>query len=197
MERSLFHERINELNRSLNKSASAMASDAGMSASAMNYYLNGKRRPDSETIYKICSKFDCSADWLLGLSDVRSTSEDVKTAVTNLGVDEKFINEILELDRNTRKTLFHFLTIPGLIDAIIPYLTKIEGIHDAMEKTAFSKDIDIDEVINRDKALNGSLGVFMLTKTEATKYYAYQVGSIISSILKKETDRILAEIAGF
>lgn len=61
----------------------------GVSGSAMQNYLNGSRSFPSGKIVDVCKKFSVSAQWLFGLSDVRTTSEDMQTAIQTLGITEK------------------------------------------------------------------------------------------------------------
>ncbi|WP_198041850.1 helix-turn-helix domain-containing protein [Paenibacillus larvae] len=46
-----------------------IASHTGISLRAYRYYESGQRRPDTDTLIKLCNYFDVSADYLLGLSD--------------------------------------------------------------------------------------------------------------------------------
>ena len=47
----------------------------GMTQQTVDCYMRGKRKPSLELVYNVCSKFGCSADWLLGLNDEKQ--EDV------------------------------------------------------------------------------------------------------------------------
>ena len=38
----------------------------------LSNYLNGRRKPETDIIIKICRVCNISADWLLGMSDIRS-----------------------------------------------------------------------------------------------------------------------------
>ena len=40
----------------------------GMTPQTVDLYMRGKRKPSVEFIFKVCSCFQVSADWLLGLS---------------------------------------------------------------------------------------------------------------------------------
>ena len=57
------------------QSVSAFASKCAIAQPMMDRYLKGENTPSGEKIIQICIKNSCSADWLLGLSDVRSPSE--------------------------------------------------------------------------------------------------------------------------
>lgn len=93
-----FKDRINILYRDLGISASAMARIAGLSSASLNFYLNGERRPDATALAKLCKAFNVSADWLLGLSDVRSISADIQTACKTLGLSETAAQNIQKIN---------------------------------------------------------------------------------------------------
>lgn len=47
----------------------AFAKKLGISQQTADCYINGKRKPSLEFIYRICSVCGCSSDWLLGLPE--------------------------------------------------------------------------------------------------------------------------------
>ena len=47
----------------------AFAKKLGISQQTADCYINGKRKPSLDFIYRVCGVCNCSADWLLGLSD--------------------------------------------------------------------------------------------------------------------------------
>lgn len=64
-----FISRLKELRGSMSTSAFARMLD--MPQTTLNSYFNGIRKPSVELVKRICVKCGCTADWLLGLSDVR------------------------------------------------------------------------------------------------------------------------------
>lgn len=69
-------DRLKELRGT--ESQSAVAKRLGISQQGWARYETGKILPGAEIIRQICSKFNISADWLLGLSDVRTTTQSVE-----------------------------------------------------------------------------------------------------------------------
>lgn len=63
--------RLKELRTSLRISQAAFADKIGMLQQQYSRYETGEREPQLKHIKKICSEFNVSADWLLGLSDTR------------------------------------------------------------------------------------------------------------------------------
>ena len=41
----------------------------GVRPSLVTYWISGQRKPQVDTVIKICKTFDVSADWLLGLTE--------------------------------------------------------------------------------------------------------------------------------
>ena len=50
----------------------AFAKKLGISQQTVDCYINGKRKPSLEFIYRVCSICNCSADWILGITDTQS-----------------------------------------------------------------------------------------------------------------------------
>lgn len=59
----------------------------------------GERIPDVETLYNIADKCNVSADWLIGLSDVRACDDDIKTACRYTGLSEENAKTIRRINQ--------------------------------------------------------------------------------------------------
>lgn len=64
-----FSLRLREVRKGLTQAQAAES--IGISQQGWARYESGKVLPGAEVIHQICSSFDVSADWLLGLSNVR------------------------------------------------------------------------------------------------------------------------------
>ena len=73
----IFKERFRELQGEM--SNTEFADFLGMSRQTVGFYLNGNRVPDIIGLEQISSKCNVSADWLLGLSAVKSLDTDCKS----------------------------------------------------------------------------------------------------------------------
>ena len=62
-------QRLLQLRNERNLTQKDIIKDIGISLRAYRYYEHGDRNPDSETLIKLCEYFQCSSDYLLGLSD--------------------------------------------------------------------------------------------------------------------------------
>lgn len=93
--KSIIGERLAQLmreNGNISQTKLARTDESGVTQSVICNILNSEDyRPQSDTIIKLCRYFDVTSDYLLGLSDIKSTSEDKKIAMETIGItDESF-----------------------------------------------------------------------------------------------------------
>ncbi len=81
----MFSEKFKKLRQSQGLTQVQMADKLEVSPSAIGMYEQGRRKPDSDMLKKICQMFNVSVDYLL---DVSVNSEDEEKSVTD------FIDEI-------------------------------------------------------------------------------------------------------
>lgn len=86
--------RLLDLRKVKNKTISEMAKDTGISASAISNYERGIRKPDADTLIALSKYFDCTTDYLLGLSDGKNPK--VAAQVDKLGLSETSINALIQ-----------------------------------------------------------------------------------------------------
>lgn len=73
------------------RSNKKMGEFLGISSATVGYYANGDRLPNAEDLKNICQKCSVSADWLLGLSDVRSPDIDTQAICKKTGLSEEAV----------------------------------------------------------------------------------------------------------
>lgn len=105
-----FRERFFALRKDSGLSQAKLSKELNLSAATIGYYENGDRIPDIEIAERIAKYFNVSADYLLGMSDVKTTEQDIKIACKVTGLSEKSIKnltrpyqqklEILEKENN-------------------------------------------------------------------------------------------------
>lgn len=83
--------KIAETRVKADESQADLAAALGVKREMVTYWENGTRPIKAETIIEIAKRYNVSADYLLGLSDTPSVSEDMKTAVKVTGLTEKAI----------------------------------------------------------------------------------------------------------
>lgn len=62
-----------------------------ISVGALSNYRNGKNIPTGDIIVKIANEFNCSTDYLLGLTDLKSINSDFKAIHKTTGLSDKSI----------------------------------------------------------------------------------------------------------
>jgi transcriptional regulator with XRE-family HTH domain len=90
----IFSERLAELRQQHNETSRDLARALDVSFSAISNYQLGKRTPDIVFLQKVARHYSVSADYLLGLSDVKSTEQDMKIACEVTGLSEEAIKNI-------------------------------------------------------------------------------------------------------
>lgn len=95
-------ERIKKSRIELGMSATELAIKTGKGESAIRMWESGKSKPDLDTLIKLTEYFNCSADYLLGLSEHKN-EEDKKA--TNEHEDEIYF-KIRELPKDKREAFY-------------------------------------------------------------------------------------------
>ena len=66
----IFEDVISRVKLAMNgESVYAFAKKLGISQQTADCYINGKRKPSIDFLYRVCIVCNCSADWLLGIRD--------------------------------------------------------------------------------------------------------------------------------
>lgn len=89
----IFSERFAELRGDMTQGE--FADFLNVSRPTVGFYENGARVPDAIVLRQIAEKCGVSADWLLGLTDVKSSDPDIRTMSEKLHLSEVAIDVIL------------------------------------------------------------------------------------------------------
>lgn len=81
-------QRINTLLAEQDKKQKELAEALGVLDNTISYFVSGKRVPNLEQIIKIAQFFDVSTDYLLGLSDNRTTNLELQAVCKYTGLSE-------------------------------------------------------------------------------------------------------------
>ena len=76
----------------------AFADFVGTSRQSLGYYLNGERIPDALMVKQICERCNVSADWLLGLCDVKRPNANIQAVCKYTGLSEKAVSYLHHLN---------------------------------------------------------------------------------------------------
>lgn len=93
----IFTERFRELQG--DRSNTEFADFLGISRQTVGFYCNGDRVPDALTLVKIAKKCEVSSDWLLGLTDIKTTDADVQSMCKFTGLSDQTIYRLHELSQ--------------------------------------------------------------------------------------------------
>ena len=110
----VFIENLRDLITETNKSLRQLAVDSGVPAMQFSRYLNGSI-PTIETTLKIAKYFECSLDYLFGLSSSKETNK-----YTTYDYDiSKFLANYDKLLKQNNTTHYKFMKASGYDESII------------------------------------------------------------------------------
>ena len=89
---SAFPERLREIAAEKRFSQERIGQEIGKARQTVSAYMDGSASPDWVTITKLSSLFGVSADWFLGLSENKTTDENVKAVCAYTGLTEEAAN---------------------------------------------------------------------------------------------------------
>lgn len=89
----LIGTRINTLLARNDKKQKDLAQYLGVKDNTISYFISGTRMPNTEQIKKISTFFNCSSDYLLGLSDTPIKDKDTAFIRNYTGLDEDTIQD--------------------------------------------------------------------------------------------------------
>lgn len=119
-----FAQRLTELREKAGKKRQEVADDLGISRASLEYYEKGKRKPDTDILFRIAKYFNTSADYLIGLSDVLTTDKDLKFVCEYTGLSDEAVENMQSHKNNAfYTTLLNFLiNNKALLSALNNYL---------------------------------------------------------------------------
>lgn len=83
------------------KTQSEFAELLDISRPTVGFYESGERIPDAITLGRIARICNVSADWLLGLSDVKSVEQSIQVAAATLGISGKAAENLARISTET------------------------------------------------------------------------------------------------
>ena len=127
-------EKLKTLRLNRNLTQKQIADRIGLAISAISSYESGMRYPSYETLIKLARIFHVSADYLLGLTDVKSADANIASIANYLGLTERSIvalhsyHDIAEKHHNAHMVqklrILNMLFEPGceLLEHITDYI---------------------------------------------------------------------------
>ena len=123
--RQAFPERIADERKNAGLTQDELASQLGISRQSITLYEKGARVPDIEVLRKFADFFDVTADYLLGITDNRTSESEIIGDM--LGLDDFQINFLHQKGLNYQnpfrsfavlKTLVLFFFVPFLLPSV-------------------------------------------------------------------------------
>lgn len=117
--------------------ANELGRRTGISKSSISAYINGEQKPTIIQLKKIAKKLKVSSDYLLGLSNLKSTNEDFKKVHKLTGLTDEAIMELKKQYEMANQTEFEYVypMFKKGIDAI-NYLIANEGKYNLFKNLA-------------------------------------------------------------
>ena len=113
-----------------------MAERVGVSNKVLSFYEQGRHTPDAAFIARFAEVNQCSADYLLGLSDVKTQKTDLRAICRQTGLSEKAVQKISACC--ARRYLNRLLEEESTSDALA---NTLESLHTANRRLPF---FDVD-----------------------------------------------------
>ena len=170
-----FKCRINILHQESGVSIKKFADMVGLSRQTMQFYLDGRRTPDSDSLAKICKALSVSSDWLLCLSDVRTPSQDIKSAVAALGISEKAAQKIVDVYGDNKEALSRLLEEEIFGYALNDFARFLSVLDTFSENTEFWYNSPFAYKLEKDGSLN-------ITAFEASSLIAGRMANHITRL---------------
>lgn len=95
-----FGKRIISLREKSGKSQEEISANLGITQQTLSRYEKGQRQASLDFVVRAAQYFNVSADYLLGLSDVKSLDKDIQIACEVTGLSENAINKLSLLKEN-------------------------------------------------------------------------------------------------
>ncbi len=179
-----FTDRINILFSEYQKGTPGRTSEekfakmVGMSRQGIHDYLNTKDKlPDGRSLKKLCENLNVSADWLLGLSDVRSVDTDLQAACKTLGISEAAANTLL---RESGESVNYLLELPEEEWDLIRY--HLDNFTSCWKHTC-EQDLKDGSCL---AAPGPSGGYVILSSVQGADYFARVVGDCFYNALTRD-----------
>lgn len=131
-----------------NKTQNQIADEIGISTGALSKYLNGNATPKADVLYLLAKYFNVTTDYLLGLSDVKTTDPELKNVCNYTGLNENTI-AFFRYSRYTELSLFIEFLIFELFSTDIECLKFYDGylMNDSINSEYILNCIDISNRI--------------------------------------------------
>lgn len=159
---SILGDRIKKERENLNLTRNDLANKLGVSYSAIAMYEQGNREPNNELTIKLCQIFNCSMDYLMGLTSYKNPKEDLEKELYKLNLTEDEFDEMISLlidennenlDKILQNTNNVALACDKCLNLILDYANGDNAVlHQNIDKlTTIIKSLDKSKIIHNYK----------------------------------------------
>ena len=176
-----------------NKKQKELAQYLNVTDNTISYYCSGKRTPNLEQIKKIAIFFNTTADFLIGLTNVKSVETDMKSICDYTGLAEDAVNIITRTEKK-HPELIECLNIficndnlPQLLKAVNDYAFhySMNSAHRRKALIEFAKDRNL----NIESAHIEERGIHALDEQQKLDFEVYEIKhNLKNHIVYDDTD---------
>lgn len=116
-----FGQRITELRKESGETQESLLEALGVSQQTLSRYEKGQRQASLEFVIRAAKYYNVSADYLLGLSNAKSTEQDMKIACEVTGLSEETIKKLRGIQTSEKPPISGELLISALEQCIQDY----------------------------------------------------------------------------
>lgn len=137
---AIIGSRINTQLAEKNKKQKDLAKELGVTDNTISYFCKGTRIPNTSQIRKIAKFFNCSADYLLGLTDTTTSDKDMRFICEYTGLSEEAITAFSNWHKEI--SFLRRYAAPGVHDffRVLNAVISSRLVFDIARNTAFYKE---------------------------------------------------------
>ncbi len=148
----VFALRLNEELKKLDITQTDFCKKTKISSAAFFNYKAGKRLPDIDNLIKLAEEFNCTTDYLLGLTDIKSSDVEYQTIHEITGLSDKTIEYLNKFSTNGEKEV----NSNNDIIKTLNYLVENEEKYHLLKSIStfiWTGNVNYNQLINKDQAI--------------------------------------------
>lgn len=188
-----FPKALRELMETNGTTQSELAAYLQKTRQVISCYCDGSTSPTWETISGIATYYHVSADWLLGLSDVRSTDTQLRDICEYTGLSERTVSVLHSESRNPNKPLEDVNRLFGSFESIHGLICEISTAMKALRKREQQKGNITrplpPEVAAAVSRWENERGGVVLDCRQAAEWHADHAGDMLRDLITKAANQ--------
>lgn len=127
-------ERLKILRKKHGYTQATIALSIGGSQSSYSDWENDMQTPSADIFYRLAEFYNVSADYILGRTDIETTSSDIKTVCETTGLSEKAVQSLISIGKDYPGLSSQVISSAHFVDLIRTFweLTELAGLVDYM-----------------------------------------------------------------